>query len=88
MVEGLDLTAAIVAPVPVLDIVVGAIAGAATLASVGYSIYEAVHSGQQGNAPPPAQIASVPTPQPNIAGHYVGASGENVYNQPQHFQGF
>ena len=88
VVEGLDLTAAIVAPVPVLDIVVGAIAGAATLASVGYSIYEAVHSGQQGNAPPPAQIASVPTPQPNIAGHYVGASGENVYNQPQHFQGF
>ena len=88
VVEGLDIAAAAAAPIPGVDIVLGVIAGAATLASVGYSIYEAVHSGQQGNAPPPAQIASVPTPQPNIAGHYVGASGENVYNQPQHFQGF
>jgi hypothetical protein len=88
VVEGLDIAAAVAAPIPGADIVLGVIAGVATLASVGYSIYEAVHSGQQGNAPPPAQIASVPTPQPNIAGHYVGASGENVYNQPQHFQGF
>lgn len=88
VVEGLDVAAAVAAPIPGVDIALGVIAGVATLASVGYSIYEAVHSGQQGNAPPPAQIASVPTPQPNIAGHYVGASGENIYNQPQHFQGF
>lgn len=88
-VEGLDVAAAATAPIPGLDIVMGVVAGLATAFGAGYSIYNAVENANKPKDPNTTpQIVAHPAPQPGIAGKYVGASSENYYNQPSHFNAF
>ncbi len=88
-IEGLDVAAAAAAPIPGLDVVLGVVAGIATLAGAGYQIYDAVHNANKSPDPDATpQVVKQPAPQPGIAGKYVGASGENYYNQPTHFNAF
>ena len=77
--------------IPYADIATGAVGGILAVAGIAFSLYNAVEEGidkkktPEVQAPDPSQLA----PQNSPAGHYVGASSDNYFNQAiEHYGSF